>query len=111
MGRRCDTFAWHIGFKFGMGVPLPDGAWGLTPTNRVLVASYGFTVLVTVTMRQFVRPEVVSGERRNKASGQRRWGMNDDTCKRFLVTLFAVLCGLGDVREPILANLFRGAPA
>jgi hypothetical protein len=33
--------------------------------------------------------------------------MNEETCREILVTLFAVLCGLGDVREPFGLAVFR----
>jgi hypothetical protein len=52
-------------------------------------------------MRQFVPPEFVPGELRNKASGRRPWGVDEETWRKILVTLFAVLCGLGDVGDPL----------
>jgi hypothetical protein len=36
--------------------------------------------------------------------------MNEETCKKSLVTLFAVLSGLGDVIEPIRASFFGTLP-
>jgi hypothetical protein len=61
-------------------------------------------------MRQFIPREFVPGERRSKTSGKKRWGMNEKTCKKILVTLLAVLRGLGDVLEPIQANFFGTLP-
>ena len=79
----------------------------LSPTDRVFVASYGFcTVLVMLTMRQFIPSGCAPGERRNPRTGKRRWAMNEETCKKVLVTLFAVICGLAEVHEPIRANFF-----
>ena len=79
----------------------------LSPSDRLLVASYGFcTLLAVVTMRQFIPAGFVPGERRNKTTGKRRWAMNEETCKKLMVTLFAIICGLGDVRDPVRANFF-----
>ena len=79
----------------------------LSPADRVLVASYGFcTVLIMMVMRAYIsEPSCVPAERRSQ-TGKDRWAMSDEVSKKFLVTLFSILSGLGEVTEAIRANVF-----
>jgi hypothetical protein len=83
----------------------------IPPLHRALVAAYGFcTVLLMFWMRRYVPAAHRPAERHSQRSGRFRWAMNEETCKKYLITLFAILCGLGAVTAPIRANVFGTLP-
>jgi hypothetical protein len=79
----------------------------LAPADRLFLALYGACVaLLTIDVRRFVDPAFLPRQRHSTTSAKRRWVYNDETWKKLMVTLFAVLCGLGEVVQPIRANVF-----
>ena len=79
----------------------------LSPASRLEVASYGFcTVLLMLLMRTFIPPEHVPAQRRGPSAGRSRWAMSEEMCKKYLVTVFAIICGLGEIKYPTRANVF-----
>jgi hypothetical protein len=84
----------------------------LAPADRLFVASYGFCVaLLMIDMRRFVDPAFLPLQRHTTTSAERRWVYNDETWKKLMdheswSLCFAVLCGLGEVVQPMRANVF-----
>jgi hypothetical protein len=79
----------------------------LAPADRLFVASYGFCVaLLMIDMRRFVDPAFLPLQRQSTASAKPRWVYNDETWKKLMGALSAILCGLGQVVQPIRANVF-----
>jgi hypothetical protein len=82
----------------------------LAPPDRLFVAC-GFSVaLLMIDMRRFVDRAFLPLQHPSTTSAKRRWVYNDETWKKLMIheswSLFAVLCGLGEVVQPIRANVF-----
>jgi hypothetical protein len=79
----------------------------LVPADRLFVASCGFCIApLMIDARRFADPAFLQLQRQSTTSARWRWVSNDETWNKLMVTLFAIICGLGEGVLPIRANLF-----